>query len=111
MANNKHTQIEQYHRCESMSKVQSIISGKWKILILWYISYYKTQRFNELKKRLGGITHSTLSKQLKELEADELIIRTAYSEIPPKVEYKLSELGESFIPVLMQMQNWSNEYL
>ncbi|MDE5974212.1 MAG: winged helix-turn-helix transcriptional regulator, partial [Eubacterium sp.] len=54
MADNKHSQYEQYIRCESMSKLQSIISGKWKILILWYISFYKMQRFNELKRRLDG---------------------------------------------------------
>lgn len=111
MANNKHSETEQYHRCESMSKVQSIISGKWKILILWYISFYKKQRFNELQKRLDGITHSTLTKQLRELEEDGLIIRTVYSEVPPKVEYTLSALGESFVPVMEIMQNWSNENL
>lgn len=111
MADNKHSQLEQYRRCESMSKVQSIISGKWKILILWYISFYKMQRFNELQRRLGGITHSTLSKQLRELEEDGLIIRTVYPEVPPKVEYTLSKLGESFVPIMENMQNWSNENL
>lgn len=107
MTSNKHSQPEQYHRCESMSRVQTIISGKWKILILWYISYYKKQRFNELQKRLGTITHSTLTKQLRELEDDGLIARTVYPEIPPRVEYRLSDLGESFIPVLKNMQDWS----
>lgn len=111
MAENKHSQSEQYHRCESMSKLQSIISGKWKILILWYISFYKMQRFNELQKRLDGITHSTLSKQLKELEEDGLIIRTVYNEVPPRVEYTLSALGESFIPILENMQSWSDNNL
>lgn len=111
MADNKHSQYEQYHRCESMSKVQSLISGKWKILILWYISFYKMQRFNELQRRLNGITHSTLSKQLRELEEDGLVIKTNYPEVPPRVEYTLSELGESFIPVLKNMQSWSEEHL
>lgn len=111
MANNKHSEAEQYRRCESMSKVQSIISGKWKILILWYIAFYKKQRFNELQKRLGRITHSTLTKQLRELEEDGLIIRTVFSEMPPKVEYTLSALGESFVPIMENMQNWSNENL
>lgn len=111
MADNKHSQYEQYHRCESMSKLQSIISGKWKILILWYISFYKMQRFNELQRRLDGITHSTLTKQLRELEEDGLIIRTVYCEVPPRVEYTLSALGESFIPVLEKMQSWSDDNL
>lgn len=111
MADNKHSQCEQYHHCESMSKVQSLISGKWKILILWYISFYKMQRFNELQRRLNGITHSTLSKQLRELEEDGLVIKTNYPEVPPRVEYTLSDLGESFIPVLKNMQSWSEEHL
>lgn len=69
------------------------------------------QRFNELQKRLGGINHSTLSRQLKELEEDGLITRTVYCEVPPKVEYRLSKLGKSFIPVLENMRKWSNENL
>lgn len=111
MADNKHSEYKQYHRCESMSKLQSIISGKWKILILWYISFYKVQRFNELQRRLDGITHATLSKQLRELEDDKLIVRRVYSEIPPRVEYTLSPLGESFMPILSSMQSWSDENL
>lgn len=111
MADNKHSEYEQYHRCESMSKFQSIISGKWKILILWYISFYKMQRFNELQRRLEGITHSTLTKQLRELEEDGLIVRTVYSEVPARVEYTLSSLGESFISILENMQSWSDDNL
>ena len=71
MSENKFSEEKQMARCESMCKFQSVISGKWKILIIWYISFYKMQRFNELQRRLDGITHSTLANQLKELEGLE----------------------------------------
>lgn len=111
MSENKFSEEKQMARCESMCKFQSVISGKWKILIIWYISFYKMQRFNELQRRLDGITHSTLANQLKELESDGLISRKAYPEVPPRVEYTLTPLGESFVPLLKQMQTWSEENL
>lgn len=111
MSENKHSQEKQLARCESMCRLQSVISGKWKILIIWYISFYKMQRFNELQRRLDGITHATLANQLKELENDGLINRKAYPEVPPRVEYTLTRLGESFVPLLKQMQAWSEENL
>ena len=111
MSENKHTDEKQLSRCESMSRLQSVISGKWKILILWYISAYEVQRFNELQRRLDGITQSTLTKQLRELETDWLIHREVYPEIPPRVEYTLTEKGKSFIPILQSMIKWSEENL
>lgn len=111
MAENKHSKEEQLSRCESMSKIQSVISGKWKILIIWYIYVYKVQRFGELQRRLDGITQSTLTKQLRELEEDGFILRCVYAEVPPKVEYKLTPLAESFVPILLEMQEWSNHHL
>ncbi|MCI9409196.1 MAG: helix-turn-helix transcriptional regulator [Oscillospiraceae bacterium] len=94
-----------------MSRLQSVISGKWKILIIWYISVYKVQRFGELQRRLGGITQSTLTKQLRELEADGFISRKIYPQVPPRVEYSLTETGESFVPILLKMQEWSEKNL
>ncbi len=111
MAENKFTQENTLARCVPMSKLQSVIGGKWKILILWYISVYRTQRFGELLRRLDGITQSTLTKQLRELEKDGFLHREIYKEVPPKVEYTLTELGESFIPVLQTMMVWSEQYL
>ncbi len=111
MSENKHSQPEQLAKCRSMCRLQSVISGKWKILIIWYISFYKMQRFNELRRRLDGITHATLTKQLRELEEDGFIRRTVYAEVPPRVEYTLTEMGIGFVPVLMAMQNWSEENL
>lgn len=111
MAGNKFDNKEVIARCVPMGKLQSIIGGKWKILILWYVYFYKVQRFGELQRRIDGITQSTLTKQLRELENDGFLHREIYKEIPPKVEYSLTSLGESFIPVLQAMMAWSEEYL
>lgn len=98
--------------CVPMASLQSIISGKWKILIIWYIAVYKVQRFGELQRRIGNeITKSTLTKQLRELEHDGWINRHIFQEIPPHVEYTLTELGESFVPILQSMKEWSEHYL
>ena len=70
MANNKFRSDDAMARCVPMSSLQAVLSGKWKILILWYIAFYKVQRFGELLRRLDGITQSTLTKQLRELEMD-----------------------------------------
>lgn len=93
-----------------MRTAQKIISGKWTLLILYLLSD-KTMRFNELQKALGNLTQATLTKQLRLLEADGLIIRTAYNQIPPKVEYSLSPLGQHFSPVLTALETWGNQYI
>ncbi|MCI9262004.1 MAG: helix-turn-helix transcriptional regulator, partial [Eggerthellaceae bacterium] len=80
-------------------------------LILWYIAAYEVQRFGELMRRIDGISQSTLTKQLRELEADGFIHREIYREIPPKVEYTLTEEGESFVPILTEMMRWSQQWL
>lgn len=97
-------------RCATISKIQKILGGKWKIEILYYISI-RTRRFGELQRQIGEITQSTLTKQLRELEADGFISRYIYQEIPPKVEYSLTDLGKSFVPILDQMKEWGKEYL
>ena len=102
---------EEIERCRSVSTIQRMIGGKWKILILWYVAFYRVQRFGELLRRLEGITQSTLTRQLRELESDGFLHREIYKEIPPKVEYSLTELGESFLPVLQAMMAWSEANL
>lgn len=87
-----------------------LIGGKYKALILWYLSEGKL-RFSELKKRITGATPKMLTQQLRELEAQKLIHREVFAVIPPKVEYSLTELGESLMPVLMSMRDWGAEYL
>ena len=89
----------------------SLISGKWKMHILFWLSKREVLRYGQLKKLLGDITHKMLSTQLKELECDKLIIRTEYQQVPPKVEYSLSEIGLSLMPVLSAICKWGGEHL
>lgn len=92
-----------------MKLVQRLISGKWKILILWYLSQ-KPRRFGELNRLLNGTSRGVLTVQLKQLENDKLVNRKSYDEVPPKVVYSLTEIGESFIKVLDIMGIWGKEY-
>ena len=89
---------------------QKILQGKWAILILHYMSDGPV-RFNALQKMVPDMTHATLSKQLKQLEAYNLIIRKEYPQIPPKVEYDLSEVGKNFLPVLDSIKDFGNKYI
>ena len=89
---------------------QRLIQGKWAVLILHYLSEGPV-RFNELQRKMPKMTHATLSVQLKQLEDDGLIIRTEYPQIPPKVEYSLSEMGEKFRCVLDSIEVWGKEYI
>ncbi len=84
----------------------SLISGKYKMTILFCISKYGVIRFNELRRCIGTITFKTLSLSLKELEADQLIHREEYPQIPPKVEYSLTDRGRSIMPILDSMCDW-----
>ena len=91
------------------SYTMSLISGKHKMVILYCLMEYEPVRFNEMKRYLGTITDKTLSSNLKELEADRLIVRKEYPQIPPKVEYSLSERGKSLMKVLDQLCIWGEE--
>lgn len=88
------------------SYTMSLISGKHKMVILYCLTEFGTVRFNEMKRYLGRVTDKTLSMNLKELEADDLIVRREYPQIPPKVEYSLSERGKSLMVVLDQLCLW-----
>lgn len=87
----------------------SLISGKHKMVILYCLMEFETVRFNELKRYLKNISDKTLSINLKELEADHLIIRQVYSQIPPKVEYRLSDRGKSLMEVLDLLCIWGEK--
>ena len=87
----------------------SLISGKHKMVILYCLMEFQVVRFNELKRYLKTISDKTLSTNLKELEADQLIVRTEYPQIPPKVEYSLSERGKSLMAVLDQLCIWGEK--
>lgn len=86
-----------------------LISGKYKMSILYLLSINEIVRYNELKRMLVGISFKSLTKALKELEQDDLIIRTEYPQIPPKVEYSLSNKGKSLIPILNMMCKWGSD--
>lgn len=87
-----------------------IIGGKYKMPILWRLKD-KTWRYGELKKSLGKITHKMLTEQLRELEADGLIHREVFAEVPPRVEYSITEEGRSAIPVIEALRNFGLYYL
>lgn len=89
----------------------SVIGGKWKMLILYTLAEYNPIRYNELHRKVGKITYRTLSLQLKELEADGIVNRKEYPQIPPKVEYSLSNKGRSLLPVLDAMCYWGQEHM
>jgi DNA-binding HxlR family transcriptional regulator len=89
---------------------QKVLFGKWSILIIYYLSE-KTCRFSELQHKIPAITQATLTKQLRSLEEYDLIIRTVYPQVPPKVEYQLSEIGTEFIQVLEHLEIWGNKYI
>lgn len=87
----------------------SLINGKYKMVILYTLMEYQVVRYNEMKRYITGISHKTLSAALKELEADGLIRRKEYPQIPPKVEYRLSERGASLMPILDAMCEWGDQ--
>ncbi|MFB0844147.1 winged helix-turn-helix transcriptional regulator [Paenibacillus oleatilyticus] len=88
----------------------AVIGGKWKLIILWHLGLKGTKRFSELKKLIPHITQKMLTNQLRELEEDQLVFRKVYPEVPPRVEYSLTEHGESLVPVLKMMYNWGKNY-
>jgi len=91
----------------SVEAAISLIDGKWKCVILFHL-LDGTARFNELRRKVPTATQRTLTNQLRELEMDGLIERTVYAQVPPKVEYSLSELGKSMTPVLMSLKQWGD---
>lgn len=87
----------------------SLIGGKYKMIIMYWLAEHKVMRHNELRRSIGTISFKTLSIMLKELEADGLIIRKEFPQVPPKVEYSLSERGLSLIPLLNMMCEWGEK--
>lgn len=98
------------YKCE-IELTLEIISGKWKALILWNLGNYGTIRFNEFKRRIPGITQKMLTQQLRDLENNKLLTRKIYPQVPPMVEYSLTELGENLMPILEEMDKWGKNYI
>jgi len=94
----------------AMEMTLDLIGGKWKSLILWRLSIDGTLRFGMLKRQFPKVTQKMLTQQLRELERDGLIVRTVYQQVPPKVEYSLSEMGKTLVPVLQSLCAWGNAF-
>ena len=107
--NTQTTLEERFGKCP-YATAQSLIAGKWSVLILLYLEEGPL-RFNELVRKMPKMTHATLSVQLKSLEQNGLVRRVQYEAIPPKVEYSLTELGEKFHPVIEAMAVWGKQYI
>jgi DNA-binding HxlR family transcriptional regulator len=100
---------KQYTNCP-VEAALDIIGGKWKSIILFRVME-ETRRFNELRKLLPNITQRTLTNQLRELENDGLLQREVYAEVPPKVEYSITEFGSTLKPVLIALKDWAETYM
>lgn len=94
-----------------IENTMDLIAGKWKLIILWHLAKDEILRYSEIKKVVPSITHKMLSQQLKELEAAGFINRKVYPTIPPKVEYSLTDLGKSFLPILNSLSEWGEVYI
>lgn len=87
-----------------------VIGGKWKSIIIYHLGQARVLRFGELKKIMPNITEKMLTQQLRELEADNMVLRKVYRQVPPKVEYSLSKFGETVIPALETLREWGITY-
>lgn len=102
---------EEVERCRAVSTIQRMIGGKWKIEILFYVALRDVRHFGELRRCIGTVSESTLSKQLRELVSDGFLERIDYGEVPPRVEYVLTPRGASFVPILESMKAWGEQEL
>ncbi len=109
MARSPHVRLDCNPGC-SVEATISLIDGKWKCVMLFHL-LDGTRRFNELRRRVPEATQRMVTNQLRELEADGLVERRVYAEVPPKVEYSLSPLGRSLEPVLMALKAWGDDHI
>lgn len=111
MLNELREKYENGEVCCLVDLTMRVIGGKWKAIILWHLHQGRVLRYGELKRALGKITHKMLTSQLRELESMDMVNRREYYQIPPKVEYSLTQRGESIIPILVSMCDWSREHI
>ena len=104
--------VNEWERGCPLLLTQRIILGKWKLSIIWFLGHNKVMRFTELKKAFddSGLSQKMLTQHLRELEDDDIVKRKSYNEVPPRVEYALSDLGKSLKPILDSMVEWGNAY-
>ena len=101
--------IKERTYCCPVELTLDVVGGKYKFYIIWVLSH-ETKRFSELQKSIPQATNKMLIQQLRELESDGLINREVYAVVPPKVEYSLTELGISLLPVMSKMAEWGNQF-
>ena len=106
MAENKFRSRDMMARCVPMSSLQSVLGGKWKILILCYMNSHHTARYGELRRAIVGITNTMLAQSLKELEKDGFVKRYQYDEMPVRVDYSLTDKSLSLLPILLELKEW-----
>lgn len=94
----------------SMELTLQVIGGKWKPIILYHLSQAAAKRFGELRQMMPNITQKMLTQQLRELEEDGLVHRQVYAQVPPKVEYSLTEFGTSILPIMQSLSQWGQSY-
>lgn len=94
---------------DALRKALTIIAGKWKLEILWLL-YHRTHRFGELQRTIDGVSQHVLTKQLRELEADGLVTRTVYAEVPPRVEYSMTDATRALEPTIQSLMDWWEHY-
>jgi DNA-binding HxlR family transcriptional regulator len=109
MASSRHQDYQCNFGC-SVEAALEVIGGKWKGVILFHL-VSGTKRFNEIRRLIPNATQRMVTLQLRELEADGIVERKIYQQIPPRVEYSLTDFGRSLEPILMLMRDWGNEYL
>lgn len=93
----------------NLRKALTLITGKWKLEILWLL-YHRTHRFGELQKTIPGVTQHMLTRQLRELEADGLVTRTVFAEVPPRVEYSMTEATKALEPTIQSLMQWWQQF-
>ena len=102
-------QASEYGICP-FATTQRVLTGKWALVIIYQLST-GTKRFNELQRLIPGITQTMLTRHLRQLEKDKIVARTVYAEVPPRVEYSLTEMGEKFQGVLDAVESWGLDYM
>ncbi len=107
MSKPRHSRLDCHPGCAVEATI-SLIDGKWKCVVLFHLLNKSVVRFNELRRLVPGVTQRMLTNQLRELEADGLIVREVYAQVPPKVEYSLSPLGLSLEPILRSLRVWGD---
>ncbi|MEM9444730.1 MAG: helix-turn-helix domain-containing protein [Verrucomicrobiota bacterium] len=95
----------------SVEATLAVIGGRWKPIIIFLLMQNDTLRFGQLQKSIDGVTQRMLTNQLRELESDQVVHRKVYAEVPPRVEYSLTEYGKTLKPIMLSMRDWGAEHM